>query len=87
MKVRGPKACCTDSLDRHCSYLGRFRTHLRGQRCPFDFLSTLKRQRPVTITRKFEYTLGGLCGRQLLVDFVRITDDGSKIGNYDGICW
>ena len=24
---------------------------------------------------------------QVLVDFVRITDDGRKNGNYDGICW
>lgn len=24
---------------------------------------------------------------QVLVDFVRITDDGSKNDNYHGICW
>ena len=28
-----------------------------------------------------------LCGNQVLVDFVRITDRRSEKGKYDGICW
>ena len=29
----------------------------------------------------------GLRDDRVLMDFVRITNNGSKNGNYDGICW
>ena len=35
----------------------------------------------------FQNVLGRLKDGQRLVDFVRITNDRSKNGKYDGICW
>ncbi len=37
--------------------------------------------------REFQNVPELLCGDQVLVDFVRITDRRSEKGKYDGICW